>query len=88
MPQLRPVKPSNELSSITSSSSAEVDFSFDICLQVTLEIVHADITPTEEQNTTETAKTFKVNCDRRNITGMDNFSVQVLNASQVFMLSC
>lgn len=88
MPQLRPVKPSNELSSITSSSSAEVDFSFDIYLQVTLEIVHADITPTEEQNTTETAKTFKVNCDRRNITGMDNFSVQVLNASQVFMLPC
>ncbi|KAM9348344.1 thioredoxin domain-containing protein 15 [Symphorus nematophorus] len=53
--------------------------------QVTLDIVHADITPAEEQNTTETAKTYKVNCDKRNITGMDNFTVQVLNASQDLM---
>ncbi|XP_038563741.1 thioredoxin domain-containing protein 15 [Micropterus salmoides] len=53
--------------------------------QVTLEIVHADNTPTEEQNVTETAKTYKVNCDRRNITGMDTFTVQVLNASQDLM---
>lgn len=53
--------------------------------QVTLDIVHADITPTEEQNTTEAAKTYKVNCDKRNITGMDNFTVQVLNASQDLM---
>ncbi|XP_073335290.1 thioredoxin domain-containing protein 15 [Pagrus major] len=53
--------------------------------QVTLEIVHADITPMEEQNATETAKTYKVNCDKRNITGMDSFSVQVLNASQDLM---
>ncbi|XP_070699821.1 thioredoxin domain-containing protein 15 [Pempheris klunzingeri] len=53
--------------------------------QVTLDIVHADMTPTEEQNATETAKTYKVNCDKRNITGMDSFSVQVLNASQDLM---
>lgn len=53
--------------------------------QVALDLVHADITPTEEQNTTETAKTYKVNCDKRNITGMDNFTVQVLNASQDLM---
>uniref|UniRef100_UPI0037E74C8C thioredoxin domain-containing protein 15 n=1 Tax=Semicossyphus pulcher TaxID=241346 RepID=UPI0037E74C8C len=53
--------------------------------QVTLDIVHAEITPTEEQNTTETAKTYKVNCDKRNITGMDNFTLQVLNASQDLM---
>uniref|UniRef100_A0A3Q0S1S2 Thioredoxin domain containing 15 n=1 Tax=Amphilophus citrinellus TaxID=61819 RepID=A0A3Q0S1S2_AMPCI len=39
----------------------------------------------EEHNTTETAKTYKVNCDRRNTTGMENFSVQVLNASQDLM---
>lgn len=53
--------------------------------QVTLDIVHADPVGTEELNATETAKTFKVNCDRRNITGVDNFTVQVLNASQDLM---
>lgn len=57
-----------------------------VYLQVFLDIVHADITPTEELNGTETAKTFKVNCDKRNITGLDSFTVQVLNASQVFVL--
>uniref|UniRef100_A0A8C6KUS2 Thioredoxin domain containing 15 n=1 Tax=Nothobranchius furzeri TaxID=105023 RepID=A0A8C6KUS2_NOTFU len=49
-----------------------------------LEMVPAD-TPPEEQNTTETAKTYKVTCDRRNTTGMENFTVQVLNASQDLM---
>ncbi|XP_069573639.1 thioredoxin domain-containing protein 15 [Brachyistius frenatus] len=53
--------------------------------QITLDIVRADVMATEEQNTTETAKTYKVNCDKRNITGMDNFTVQVLNASQDLM---
>ncbi|XP_068600970.1 thioredoxin domain-containing protein 15 [Brachionichthys hirsutus] len=52
--------------------------------QVTLDLVRADIAAAEEQNATET-KTFKVNCDKRNITGMDNFTVQVLNASQDLM---
>ncbi|KAF7206365.1 thioredoxin domain-containing protein 15 isoform X1 [Nothobranchius furzeri] len=52
--------------------------------QVSLEMVPAD-TPPEEQNTTETAKTYKVTCDRRNTTGMENFTVQVLNASQDLM---
>ncbi|XP_026184252.1 thioredoxin domain-containing protein 15 isoform X2 [Mastacembelus armatus] len=54
-------------------------------LQVTLDIVHPDITTSEEQNTTESTKTYKVNCDKRNITGMDSFTVQVLNASQDLM---
>lgn len=54
--------------------------------QVILDIVTADITSSEEQNVTESAKTYKVNCDKRNITGMDNFTVQVLNGSQVFVL--
>ncbi|KAJ4929771.1 hypothetical protein JOQ06_018792 [Pogonophryne albipinna] len=53
--------------------------------QITLDIVRVDTTPTEEQNTTETAKTYKVTCDKRNTTGMENFSVQVLNASQDLM---
>jgi hypothetical protein len=53
------------------------------CSKVTLDMVHVDAMVTEEQNTTETTKTHKVNCDRRNITGMEDFTVQVLNASQV-----
>lgn len=48
---------------------------------VTLELVHS--VATDEQNSTEVTKTYKVNCDKRNITGMDSFTVQVLNASQV-----
>lgn len=38
----------------------------------------------DEQNSTETAKTYKVSCDKRSITGLDIFTVQVLNTSQVF----
>lgn len=53
--------------------------------QLTLDIVHAEVMAAEEHNTTETAKTYKVNCDRRNITGMENLSLQVLNASQDLM---
>lgn len=67
---------------------SRVDVDLNVYLQVILDIVHADITPTEEQNVTETAKTYKVNCDKRNITEMDKFTVQVLNSSQVFMLLC
>ncbi|XP_028840115.1 thioredoxin domain-containing protein 15 [Denticeps clupeoides] len=48
--------------------------------QVTLAMVH-----TEEHNSTEAAKTYKVNCDKRNVTGLDQFSVLVLNASQDLM---
>lgn len=62
------------------------DFELHVYLQVSLDIVHADNTLTEEQNATETTKTYKVNCDKRNITGMDSFTVQVLNASQVSLL--
>lgn len=39
----------------------------------------------EEQNSTETAKTYKVSCDKRSITGLDTFTVQVLNSSQDLM---
>ncbi|KAM8897879.1 thioredoxin domain-containing protein 15 [Spinachia spinachia] len=53
--------------------------------QVTLDMVRADIPPSEEQNATETAKTYKVTCERRNITAADSFTVQVLNASQDLM---
>lgn len=37
----------------------------------------------DEQNSTESAKTYKVSCDKRSITGLENFTVQVLNSSQV-----
>ncbi|XP_058484361.1 thioredoxin domain-containing protein 15 [Solea solea] len=50
--------------------------------QVTLEMVH--VAP-EEQNATEITKTYKVNCDKRKITGLDSFTVHVLNASQDLM---
>lgn len=62
---------------------AEANFSLNVSLQLTLDIVRAEVITVEEHNTTETAKTYKVNCDKRNITGMENFTVQVLNASQV-----
>ncbi|XP_074529160.1 thioredoxin domain-containing protein 15 [Halichoeres trimaculatus] len=64
---------------------SEEEKSVESAQQVILDMVHAEVTQTEEQNTTETAKTYKVNCDKRNITGMDVFTVQVLNASQDLM---
>ncbi|XP_060791259.1 thioredoxin domain-containing protein 15 isoform X1 [Neoarius graeffei] len=39
----------------------------------------------DEQNSTETAKTYKVSCDKRSIIGLDTFIVQILNASQDLM---
>ncbi|KAK3555972.1 hypothetical protein QTP86_032040 [Hemibagrus guttatus] len=39
----------------------------------------------DEQNSTESAKMYKVSCDKRSITGIENFIVQVLNASQDLM---
>ncbi|XP_030649642.1 thioredoxin domain-containing protein 15 [Chanos chanos] len=52
---------------------------------VTLGTVLPDTMVAEEQNSTEMTKTYKVNCDRRNITGISNFTVQVLNGSQDLM---
>uniref|UniRef100_A0A8C2JRD9 Thioredoxin domain containing 15 n=1 Tax=Cyprinus carpio TaxID=7962 RepID=A0A8C2JRD9_CYPCA len=39
----------------------------------------------QSQNSTEPAKTYKVSCDRRNITGIERFTVLLLNASQDLM---
>lgn len=52
---------------------------------VTLGLVHMDAMSADEQNSTEVTKTYKVNCDKRNVTGVENFTVQVLNASQDLM---
>lgn len=57
----------------------------EISQQVTIDIVNAELSSSEEQNVTESAKTYKVNCDKRNITEMDNIAVQVLNSSQDLM---
>ncbi|KAG9339752.1 hypothetical protein JZ751_022418 [Albula glossodonta] len=52
---------------------------------VTLAMVHEDLMTADELNSTESTKTYKVSCDKRNITGMENFAVMVLNASQDLM---
>ncbi|XP_053573181.1 thioredoxin domain-containing protein 15 [Bombina bombina] len=40
---------------------------------------------TEESNTTDNGKALKVNCEERNITGIENFTLQILNVSQDLM---
>ncbi|XP_053319485.1 thioredoxin domain-containing protein 15 [Spea bombifrons] len=40
---------------------------------------------TEESNTTDSNKPLKVNCEERNITGVENFTLQILNVSQDLM---
>ncbi|XP_061659372.1 thioredoxin domain-containing protein 15 [Syngnathoides biaculeatus] len=50
--------------------------------QVMLDMVHA---PAAEEKITEAAKTFKVNCDQRNVSDVDALAVNVLNASQDLM---
>uniref|UniRef100_A0A8C4VZJ6 4a-hydroxytetrahydrobiopterin dehydratase n=3 Tax=Archelosauria TaxID=1329799 RepID=A0A8C4VZJ6_9SAUR len=47
---------------------------------VVLEAVPAS--PAEESNSTDNMKTPKVNCEERNITGIRNFTLQILNVSQ------
>lgn len=54
---------------------------------MTIDIVNAELSSSEEQNGTESAKTYKVNCDMRNITEVDNIAVQVLNSSQVILFN-
>ncbi|KAM4675110.1 thioredoxin domain-containing protein 15 [Discoglossus pictus] len=39
----------------------------------------------EESNTTDSSKPLKVNCEERNITGIENFTLQILNVSQDLM---
>ncbi|KAM4747759.1 thioredoxin domain-containing protein 15 [Rhinophrynus dorsalis] len=40
---------------------------------------------TDESNTTDSSKPLKVNCEERNITGIENFTLQILNISQDLM---
>ncbi|KAM9289508.1 thioredoxin domain-containing protein 15 [Morus bassanus] len=41
--------------------------------------------PAEEPNGTDSAKAPKVNCEERNVTGIDRFTLQILNVSQDLM---
>ncbi|XP_061473147.1 thioredoxin domain-containing protein 15 isoform X2 [Rhineura floridana] len=50
---------------------------------VVLEAVHPS--SGEDSNSTDSMKTPKVNCEERNITGMTNFTLQILNISQDLM---
>ncbi|XP_044310488.1 thioredoxin domain-containing protein 15 isoform X2 [Varanus komodoensis] len=50
---------------------------------VILEAVHPS--SVEDSNSTDSMKTPKVNCEERNITGMTNFTLQILNISQDLM---
>ncbi|XP_061607648.1 thioredoxin domain-containing protein 15 isoform X2 [Phyllopteryx taeniolatus] len=58
------------------------DDSAETSQRVTLDMVHA---PAAEEKNTEAAKTFKVNCEQRNISDVDSLAVNVLNASQDLM---
>uniref|UniRef100_A0A8C5QGZ3 Thioredoxin domain containing 15 n=1 Tax=Leptobrachium leishanense TaxID=445787 RepID=A0A8C5QGZ3_9ANUR len=40
---------------------------------------------TEESNTTDSSKPLKVVCEERNITGLENFTLQILNVTQDLM---
>lgn len=48
---------------------------------VVLEAVHPS--SADDSNSTDGMKTPKVNCEERNITGITNFTLQILNISQV-----
>ncbi|XP_023572333.1 thioredoxin domain-containing protein 15 isoform X2 [Octodon degus] len=42
-------------------------------------------TPAEDSNNTESLKSPKVNCEERNVTGLENFTLKILNMSQDLM---
>lgn len=43
----------------------------------------SDPAPPEDSNNTESLKSPKVNCEERNVTGLENFTLKILNMSQV-----
>ncbi|XP_027704892.1 thioredoxin domain-containing protein 15 isoform X2 [Vombatus ursinus] len=52
---------------------------------VVLEAVPTGSLPKEDSNSTESVKTPKVNCEERNVTGLESFTLQILNVSQDLM---
>lgn len=77
--------PCDEETCLSDSNQEEIDIGQKENEGLRLEMVHSGTLSAEDQNSTETAKTFKVSCDKRNITDIVDFSVQVLNASQDLM---
>uniref|UniRef100_A0A8C6DYA3 Thioredoxin domain containing 15 n=1 Tax=Moschus moschiferus TaxID=68415 RepID=A0A8C6DYA3_MOSMO len=49
------------------------------------DVAESDPTPAEDANTTESLKSPKVNCEERNVTGLENFTLKILNMSQDLM---
>ncbi|XP_069339737.1 thioredoxin domain-containing protein 15 isoform X1 [Eulemur rufifrons] len=49
------------------------------------EVAESDPAPTEDANNTESLKSPKVNCEERNVTGLENFTLKILNMSQDLM---
>lgn len=49
------------------------------------EVAEMDPTPTEDSNNTESLKSPKVICEERNVTGLENFTLKILNTSQDLM---
>lgn len=47
------------------------------------EVAESDPAPAEDSNNTESLKSPKVNCEERNVTGFENFTLRILNISQV-----
>ncbi|XP_045855371.1 thioredoxin domain-containing protein 15 isoform X1 [Meles meles] len=49
------------------------------------EVAESDPAPPEDSNNTESLKSPKVNCEERNVTGLENFTLKILNMSQDLM---
>ncbi|XP_049729638.1 thioredoxin domain-containing protein 15 isoform X2 [Elephas maximus indicus] len=49
------------------------------------EVAESEHAPAEESNNTESLKSPKVNCEERNVTGLENFTLKILNMSQDLM---
>lgn len=46
-------------------------------------VAEAEPVATEDANSTDSFKSPKVNCEERNVTGLENFTLKILNMSQV-----
>ncbi|XP_060034272.1 thioredoxin domain-containing protein 15 isoform X2 [Erinaceus europaeus] len=49
------------------------------------EVAELEVAPTEDSNNTESLKSPKVTCEERNVTGLENFTLKILNMSQDLM---
>ncbi|XP_058135051.1 thioredoxin domain-containing protein 15 isoform X2 [Dasypus novemcinctus] len=49
------------------------------------EVAEPDLAPTEVSNNTDSLKSPKVNCEERNVTGLENLTLKILNMSQDLM---